>query len=65
VLRCTALPGGGGDVVAWAGPWPHELRWWARATRRRRALWQVVVHDDLACLVAVEGGRAAVEAIYD
>ena len=65
VLRCAALPGGGGDVVAWAGPWPHDLRWWARATRRRRALWQVVVHDDVACLVAVEGGRAAVEAIYD
>ena len=65
VLRCPALPGGGGAVVAWAGPWPHDLRWWARATRRRRAFWQVVVHDDAACLVVVEGGRAAVEAIYD
>jgi protein ImuB len=65
VLRCAALPDGGGRVVAWAGPWPHDLRWWARATRRRRALWQVVVRDDVACLVAVEGGRAAVEAIYD
>jgi hypothetical protein len=37
-------------------------------TRRRRALWQVVVgeHDDqIACLVVVEAGRAGVEAIYD
>ena len=40
-LWCDALPGGGGPVVAWAGPWPHDLRWWG--SRRRRALWQVVV----------------------
>jgi protein ImuB len=65
VLRCVALPDGGGPITAWAGPWPHDLRWWVRATRRRRALWQVVLRDEVACLVAVEGGRAAVEAIYD
>jgi len=85
VLRCAALPDGGGPVAAWAGPWPHDLRWWQAAsgrepgtparserdrrgesaTRRRRALWQVVLRDDVACLVVVEGGRAAVEAVYD
>lgn len=68
-LRSAALPGGEGGVVAWAGPWPCDLRWWDRAARRRRALWQVVVtcehEQQLACLVAVEGGRAAVEAVYD
>jgi protein ImuB len=68
-LRCGALPGGGGPVIAWAGPWLHDSRWWDRATRRRRALWQVVVATDggaeTACLVAVEGGRAAIEAVYD
>jgi protein ImuB len=67
-LRCDALPGGGGVVTAWAGPWAHDLRWWDRVTRRRRALWQVVVGDDdahVACLVVVESGRAGVEAIYD
>ncbi len=57
-LRCTELPDGGGPLVAWAGPWPHDLRWWDRLRagtgegrlragtgegRRRRALWQVVV----------------------
>ena len=56
-------------MIAWAGPWLHDLRWWDRVTRRRRALWQLVVEvaDDLevACLVAVEGGSAAVEAVYD
>jgi hypothetical protein len=54
-------------VTAWAGPWVHDLRWWTRA-RRRRALWQVVVGDGddrVACLVALERGRAAVEAVYD
>ena len=90
LLRSDALAGGGGAVVAWAGPWLHDLRWWVRAangrepgiparserdrggdlmTRRRRALWQLVVETergpDVACLVAVEGGRAAVEAVYD
>ena len=29
-LRCTVLPNGGGPLVAWAGPWPHDLRWWDR-----------------------------------
>ena len=66
VLR--GLPDGGGPVTAWAGPWPHDLRWWDRSARRRRALWQVVVdrdQGDLACLVAVEGEAAFVEAVYD
>jgi len=74
MLHCAALPGGGGVVVGWAGPWPHDLRWWDHLRRRRRALWQLVVRGDVhdtgddggvACLVAVEGGRAALEAVYD
>jgi len=51
--------------VAWEGPWAHDLRWWDRKTRARCARWQVVVGPGVACLVAVTGGRAAVEAIYD
>jgi protein ImuB len=68
-LRCAALPGGGGPLVAWNGPWAPDLPWWD--ARRRRALWQVVVaaesDDDagVACLVVLERGHAAVEAIYD
>jgi protein ImuB len=64
-LRCAELPDGGGDVAAWEGPWAHDLRWWDRKTRARCARWQVVVGPGVACLVAVTGGRAAVEAIYD
>jgi protein ImuB len=67
-VRCAALPAGGGRVVAWAGPWAHDVRWWDPSGRRRRALWQVVLATDgaeLACLVAVEGGTAGVEALYD
>jgi protein ImuB len=65
-LRCPTLPNGGGPLRAWAGPWPHDLRWWDR--RRRRVLWQVVVGGDdtgVACLVAVTRGRAEIEAVYD
>jgi len=47
----------------------HDVRWWDRRARRRRALWHVVVctggDDDVACLVGIEGGRAAIEAVYD
>jgi protein ImuB len=66
-LVCAALPDGGGPVRAWAGPWLHDVRWWDRVTRRRRALWHVVVGSDTetACLVGLENGRATVEAIYD
>jgi protein ImuB len=67
-LHCDALPGGGGPVSAWAGPWPHDVRWWDRLARRRRVLWQVVVGeagDGVACLVAVEAGNAMIEAVYD
>jgi protein ImuB len=69
-LHCNALPAGGGRVVAWAGPWALDVRWWDVSQRRRCARWQVVVDHDgegepCACLVAVEGGAAVVEALYD
>lgn len=68
-LRAGVLPGGGGEVRGWAGPWPHDVRWWDPAGRRRRVLWQVVVdagsRGEIACLISVEAGRAGVEALYD
>ena len=79
-LRCSVLPDGGGPLVAWGGPWAHDVRWWD--ARRRRALWQVVVGGrpdgigpesggagpdgiGVACLVVLERGHTAVEALYD
>jgi protein ImuB len=68
-VRCAALPGAGGAVTAWAGPWAHDDRWWDSRARSRRAYWQLVVTapdgEYVACLVAVSAGRAALEAIYD
>jgi hypothetical protein len=58
------LPGGGGPVHGWAGPWPHDVRWWDPDTRNRGALWQVVAGES-ACLVLVTQGRATVCAVYD
>jgi protein ImuB len=68
-LRCPVLSGGGGTVRSWAGPWVHDVRWWDRRGRRRRALWHVVLDvgdgTEVACLVGIESGRASVEAVYD
>ena len=67
-LHSSALPGGGGRIVAWAGPWAHDVRWWDPDTHRRCARWQVMVDaggSEVACVVVVERGLAALEAVYD
>lgn len=53
------------DVVAWAGPWPLEERWWDAARGRRRARTQLVTSDGHARLVVLEAGQWHVEATYD
>jgi protein ImuB len=54
----------GRPVVAWAGPWPVDERWWDPPARCRRARMQVVT-DTGASLIAVEGGCWFIEAVYD
>ncbi|HEY6318100.1 MAG TPA: DNA polymerase Y family protein [Acidimicrobiia bacterium] len=66
--RLVGGPLGTATVVAWAGPWAQDVRWWDRVCRRRRAVWQLVARGDttdVACLVVVEAGQAGLEAIYD
>ncbi|MCB0958135.1 MAG: DNA polymerase Y family protein [Acidimicrobiales bacterium] len=53
------------EVTAWAGPWPVDERWWDRTRHRRRARFQVVDEEGGALLLAVEGGRWWIEAVYD
>jgi protein ImuB len=53
------------DVVAWAGPWPVDERWWDPEGRRRRARLQLQLADGRALLVHVEGGDWAAEGVYD
>jgi len=68
-LWCPALPGGGGAVLGWAGPWAHDVRWWDPAARSRRARWQVLVDAGdagaVACVVALDAGAAVLEAVHD
>jgi protein ImuB len=52
-------------VTAWAGPWPVDERWWEPAGGRRRARFQMATASGPAWLLAVEGGRWWVEAVYD
>ena len=52
------------EVVAWAGPWPVEERWWLPHARRA-ARFQIVAASGRACLVEVSGGRWWLTAEYD
>lgn len=52
-------------VVAWAGPWPLDERWWDPAQHRRRARLQAALTDGRALLLHVEHGGWSVEGFYD
>lgn len=74
--RLTGAPvrvavGGGRPrkVLAWAGPWSTEERWWERGAGRRRARLQVVLDgestEQTALLLVREDSRWTVEGMYD
>ncbi len=53
-------PDGGGEwkaIVAWAGPWLLDERWWDPDRARRRARFQLVDEDGTAWLAYIEAGR--------
>ena len=52
-------------VIAWAGPWPLEERWWHPPSHRRQARFQLILDDGSAHLCVVEAGRWRREAVYD
>ncbi len=52
-------------VIAWAGPWPLDERWWRPSARRRQARFQLVLDDGSAHLCVLESGRWQREATYD
>lgn len=52
-------------VVAWAGPWLLDERWWDPRAGRRRARFQLVGEDRAAYLCFVERNQWWVEATYD
>lgn len=52
-------------VVAWAGPWPVDERWWDPERHRRRARFQILDAEGVAHLVSVEGGQWWRDATYD
>ena len=51
-------------VVAWAGPWPIEQRWWSSGRSRRLARFQVVTEQGVAHLMGVEQQRWSILATY-
>ncbi|CAN5135496.1 DNA polymerase Y family protein [soil metagenome] len=63
--RVSLTGGPWAEVVAWAGPWPVDERWWDPATSCRRARIQVVTTGGEAYLLALTGGHWTLEATYD
>jgi len=63
--RLSVVGGPWTGVLAWAGPWPLEERWWDAARQRRRARLQLVTADGQALLLTLERGQWHVEATYD
>jgi protein ImuB len=63
--RLAVAGGPGRAVVAWAGPWPADERWWDPVSHRRRARFQLVTDDGAAHLTVLEAGRWWVEAAYE
>jgi protein ImuB len=53
------------EVVAWAGPWPVDERWWSRDTHRRASRFQVIDSAGSAWLLVLDGDRWWAEARYD
>jgi len=53
------------SIIAWAGPWPIEERWWEPGRHRRLARFQVVTDDHDGFLVVAEHQRWWVSARYD
>ena len=64
-VRLSADGGPWLAITAWAGPWPVNERWWAAASGRRRARFQLVTEDENAWLAAVQDGQWLIEASYD
>ncbi|MDP8976438.1 MAG: DNA polymerase Y family protein [Actinomycetota bacterium] len=63
--RVSVAGGAWDEVVAWAGPWPVDERWWDAPAHRRRARFQVVTADGSAWLLGLEAGRWWADAAYD
>ena len=58
-------PGRPRPIVAWAGPWPVEQRWWEPDHHRRLARFQMVTDDNDGYLVVAEHRRWWISARYD
>lgn len=58
------VAGGHQRIVAWAGPWPVEQRWWSPERSRRVARLQLVTEGGVAYQVGVERRQWSILGIY-
>jgi protein ImuB len=65
--RFTDRPAGADPrrVVAWAGPWPVQERWWDAGSSRRVQRMQIVEDSGDAWLLALDDDGWRAEARYD
>jgi protein ImuB len=60
----VAVSGSVERVVAWAGPWPVDERWWDAHRARRIARFQMLTRSGRLLLLAVERGAWWLHADY-
>lgn len=58
-------PGDADTIVAWAGPWPVEERWWDPVRARRLARFQLQLASGRVVLAGIERQRWWLQAEYD
>ncbi|AEA27457.1 hypothetical protein Psed_5323 [Pseudonocardia dioxanivorans CB1190] len=63
-VRVRVADGPSGEVVAWAGPWPVQQRWWVPGAAGSTRL-QVVLDDGTALLLTATRGRWWLTGVYD
>ncbi len=52
-------------VKDWCGPWPREERWWDIERWKRKLLIQVLLENEMVCLLSLFKEEWHLEAIYD
>ena len=64
-LQCEVLPGGGGMIATYEGPWPSDVRWWDGSQHQRCVRWRIVMASGVTALISTRAHAVTIDALYD